>query len=125
MNFNLKYVLVNCGKCDISFAVPGPTYDRWCRTHENWYFPNGHVRYYPQESEEEKLRRQLETSRRSEVRLRADRDSVERSLRSTKGHLTRYRNRAESGHCPICNAHVKELAAHMEQEHSEQGEDAA
>lgn len=91
-----------CGECGTVYAVPQIFIDERQNDHKAFYCPNGHERYFPQKSDEEKLKDQL-------THCRADRDfwqnghnmeqnkrqSVERSRNALKGVITKMKKKGE------------------------------
>ncbi len=91
---------------------------------EKAHCPNGHVWWYTGKSDADKLREQLDTTRRDadwqrQCRQRAeeDREAANRRLNATKGVVTRMKRRAKAGVCPCCNRTFSALAAHMRTQH--------
>lgn len=90
----------------------------------DWFYcPAGHQLHYS-ETEATKLQRQLDEARRlKEISDRRADNAFERleterkSHASTKGQLTKTRNRIQSGHCPECHQFFGQLKRHMESEH--------
>jgi len=107
-----------CGECGILFAMPRFYLQARRGDHKNWHCPNGHERYYPDQSEEEKLKTENEKLR---TRLDWKKNEIEgltNQLRSTKGVVTKFKNRIKSGVCPYCNRSFSKLKAHMESKHN-------
>lgn len=107
----------SCCACGIVFGMPLDFYKECQSNTERWFFcPNGHRQHYT-ESEETRLRRQLENERDNVAYWRSQQALTEGSLRATKGHLTRLRKRAEAGVCIHCNRTFQNVARHMESQH--------
>ena len=108
---------LTCGTCGISFAVP----DWWFKSRENdhaiFYCPNGHQAYFPGESEEERLRRQLRYAEQSKEAAYRREERLGYQLRAQKGVATRIKNRIARGVCPCCNRQFADLARHMTSKH--------
>lgn len=113
-----------CANCHTDFGMT-PRMNRDRRDdHKTFYCPAGHQNYYPQQSDEEKLRAQLA---REEGRVAAERvrrqnaedrlAAVRRSRSAVQGHLTRARKRAAAGVCPCCNRSFKQVRDHMRGQH--------
>lgn len=121
---NQTLVAVNCAKCAVLFALP-ETWDKQFRTdHQNFFCPAGHHNYYPGETDEEKLRKQvaqLQTNlEHKEARicsLREQRAALERSRAALRGVHTRTCNRIKNGVCPCCHRTFSNLLGHMKTEH--------
>lgn len=94
---------VACAACHIPFGIT-PEFEAARRAdHAEFKCPNGHVNYFPQKSAAEKaeearaqLARQLETERRWAHDARERERRIERSLRATRGVVTRLKNRAKA-----------------------------
>lgn len=108
--------------------------DTWERKrradHTTFYCPNGHDQYFPDETEEEKLRKQLarekHNAEQEQARLReaankarAAADRSERRRAAMKGQVTRIKNRVGKGVCPCCNRTFTNLQRHMTGQHPE------
>ena len=52
------------------------------------------------------------------------RGAAERTLRTTKGHLTRSRKRACRGLCPFCKRHFVNVQRHVETKHPDAAKEA-
>lgn len=115
-----------CGKCGISFAMPGQ-FDKECEAYgTTFYCPNGHPRVY-RTSAAVKLQAELDqmkASRDWEARTaRYNADQLEHERRrhaATKGQLTKTRKRAEAGVCPHCPRSFVDVKRHIANKHSEQ-----
>ena len=105
------------GGCGLWFGIDS----RWRAArqfdHLTWYCPNGHRQWYPDDNNEDKLRKEV-------GRLKADRtfwqDEAERrarSLSAVKGQVTRLKNRARAGVCAFCNRHFANVERHCHTKH--------
>lgn len=113
---NEKMVLEDCCVCGVNFGVTENFHLSRKKTGKEFYCPNGHSLIY-KNSEYDELKKNAKMYREwydEEVEKRC---VAEGSLRATKGHLTRTRNRISKGVCPCCNRNFKNLAAHMENKH--------
>lgn len=81
-------VIEKCINCGILFAMPSELNRKRRRDHKNIYCPNGHAQYYPQLSEEEKLKSRLHYC---SIRN----DELEKSLKLTDYRLRYYKGRAK------------------------------
>jgi hypothetical protein len=115
-----ELTVVECANCEIAFAVPVRFEENRREDHQTFYCPRGHYNYYPHKTDKEKLRQQLAAAQGRVVHERDQREAVEKSLRATKGHLTRVKKRVSHGVCPFCNRHFNELEAHVATKHPEQ-----
>lgn len=85
----------------------------------------GHGQVYAKgETEEDKLRRELQRSQQrlaekdDEIRAQRDsREATERQLAAQKGVVTRIKNRVGHGVCPCCTRSFNDVARHMKSKH--------
>ncbi|MCK5019821.1 MAG: hypothetical protein KAS32_22370 [Candidatus Peribacteraceae bacterium] len=110
---------VTCSKCGVVFGLTQSHISQLRESHDTFHCPNGHSRYYPGESEKEKLQRKLESTEKSLTVARNMSDFHERSASAQKGAKTRILNRIKEGVCPHCNRQFKNLHRHMESKHKE------
>ena len=125
-NTDTTLTVVSCCTCGIRYAIPA-SLDRSARKYhsqksDGWWLccPLGHTWGYVGKSDEERLREQLSDARDSLASVRADRDQIQASLRSTKGVVTRQKKklqRVTAGVCPCCNRTFQNLARHMGTKH--------
>lgn len=115
---------IECGECGQIFALSNEFIDRRQNDHKNWYCPNGCRRYYPEESDKEKLRRRLSEAQEEVNRERTWRHEAEDETETTKkqrnalkGHLGRAKKRAAAGTCPCCKRTFQSLSTHMLKQH--------
>lgn len=113
-----------CYKCGMLFGITQRFEKDRRKDHEGFYCPRGHKQWYSAQSDEERLKKELikaqeEANRKGTAlqAVRAERDFMERSRSSIKGHLTRTKNRIGNGVCPCCNRTFKDLARHMQGQH--------
>lgn len=117
----INLIDIVCGTCGIPYAVP----DGWIAERQkeagSIHCPNGCRRVW-QESEADKLRRQLAAT---QVELRAEHCSVLHKQhlldeeRAEKIKLERKLKRVGRGVCPCCNRSFINLARHMNSKHPE------
>lgn len=115
-------ITIDCYKCGVLFGMPDSLNRECLRDHSrNFYCPNGHGQVYAGETEEQKLKRRVKWAEDSAASARARADQAEASLRTTKGHVTRLRNRARAGVCPFgCKRHFTDLERHVASKHAGQ-----
>lgn len=116
-----------CPVCGILYAIPErlrAEAQRKAHHAIEWCCPNGHELGYSGESDEEKLRRELDAQRDYAARLAAQRDQAQAEAKSHKGRATRFKNdrdrerkRVAGGVCPCCNRSFKNLSRHMAGQH--------
>ena len=114
----------NCIACGVVIAGPESTKKFRKADHKSFYCINGHRQFWPQKSDTERLREQLEEKERalelSRNRTAIERSAKERAKRSAaayKGQATKVKRRVANGVCPCCNRTFKDLARHMESKH--------
>lgn len=119
-------IVIDCAKCHMTFGIPDRFQKDRRNDHATFYCPAGHDNYYPGKSEAEKLREQLDRTKKSleiehQLREGAQRraDAAQRSLSATKGVVTKMKRRISNGVCPCCNRHFKDLERHMHNQHPE------
>lgn len=125
IEYTTKLVTEVCCACAVPFAMPA-SLQKQLRSDPGttFYCVNGHAQHYTGETEEAKLRKQLEASRlradRAEDTARYQRNRAARAERSAiayKGVATRQRNRIARGVCPCCNRYFPEMDQHMITKH--------
>lgn len=108
-----------CCKCGMTFGLPNSLQTRLRRTHDGFYCPHGHRQYYFSESDVEQANRKLQQERAAHDQTRAGLRDTERSLRATKGVVTRTKRRIANGVCPCCKRSFANVKRHMEKKHPE------
>lgn len=106
-----------CRDCGIVYAAPQSFWRERRRTHQNFSCPNGHERHFVSESDEERLRKELERANSRVDFYRRESEQQKRSRSAMKGQLTKTRNRIAKGVCPCCNRTFEDLARHMTSKH--------
>lgn len=122
-----------CGECGVVWAMPEKFIELRREDGATWYCPNGHHWVYSGETEEKKLRRELEATKDRLAHARAARDQANaetqearHSLRTTKGVVTKLKKRVSAGVCPApgCQRHFQDLERHIASKHPEFVSDA-
>lgn len=121
--------------CGVTFAVPDWMLTKLRQNRNSFYCPNGHGQSFTGETEEQKLRRELEKVKKKaeEDLARVERqkkwaeesrdlackarDRQERRAAAFKGHLARTHKRVGNGVCPCCKRTFAALARHMACKH--------
>jgi hypothetical protein len=118
------FTTLTCGSCGVHFAMDSSLYDRRTQDHESFWCPNGHQRHFVNETEAQRLARQLDAQkadtkfwRDSHAHATEREDKANRRLRATRGVVTRYKRRMIQGRCPCCSHQFKDLARHMSNQH--------
>ncbi len=109
-------VVMRCGQCGISFAVPDFFQRERIEDGGSWYCPNGHCRAYT-EPEVKKLQRKLASA---EARAIAAEDQ----RRAAEKRAAAARKRTGNGVCPCCKRTFVQLARHMNAKHPDYAESA-
>ena len=115
--------------CGMVHAVPKELRDFQLRQHrdgkkvETIYCPLGHG-HAPAGESEAKVERERNARLQARIdQVRADRDSIQRSLTAQKGATTRMRNRVHAGTCIHCDRHFVNLEHHMRSAHKHEADD--
>lgn len=111
--------------CGMKHAVPTELYEYQLRAHRDdgksvdIYCPLGHAHVPAGKSEADKLRERLAAEQRRVTSMQAVLDQERASLRATKGQLTKARNRAAKGVCPVpgCKRSFSNVARHVANQH--------
>ena len=114
----------DCPNCAVVFAIPERMQQERYNDGKSFYCPNGHSMSWSV-TETDRLHKKLadvEADRKYAWQVYqeadADRKRTAASLRVTKGHLTRLKNRVEAGVCIHCNRTFQALAKHMKTKHA-------
>jgi hypothetical protein len=101
-----------CCECGIRSYVPASFKAERRSDHRTFYCPNGHAQHFPQQSETERLRKELSQAEIEKSRLARDLEAKSKSL----AQVTK---RIANGVCPCCQRTFKQLVAHMKNKHPE------
>ncbi len=95
-NLLVRFVVEECAKCEIEFAITEDLYDKRRKDHKVFYCPNGHAQEYMVQSDLEKMKESRDACRDEASMWEEHSDYVEEELVSTKrsaaaykGHITR------------------------------------
>lgn len=122
----LELELFTCSHdaCGISFALPTWYAKERRADHATWYCPNGHRRYFPGKSDEEKLRDQLQAAKKEveyqrSLRQEADQNAKHFEARANgyKGQAAKLKKRAAAGTCAFCSRTFSNVADHVKTQH--------
>ena len=119
-----KLTVVACW-CGIRHAIPAELDDFQDRQHDNGqqqrgiYCPLGHSHIRAGDGEADKLRKQLASEKVMAASAQAALDQERASHSATKGKLTKERNRAKNGVCPVpsCHRSFVNVARHVATKH--------
>lgn len=108
---------LSCGSCGVQFAMTETMYKKLRRNKKYFYCTNGcHIHFYT-ESDEERLRRQLDSEREENRGLSYRLDHANRSRAALRGQVTKIKRRVGNGVCPCCDRSFQDLKRHMEGQH--------
>ena len=118
---------IKCCDCGVLFAMPDYLLKQRRADSATFWCPNGHPQAFTeteatrQRRRAEELECQLEGTRAAMGSWRDQAEASERSLRAVRGHLTRAKNRARAGVCPVdeCSRHFENLQRHIATKHPE------
>lgn len=111
---------MECKTCGILYALPEAVRAERKSSGAVWYCPNGHQWWY-KESEADRYRNLYEQERQRAANWR-DEYQVERAAHSTtKGQMTKLKNRVANGVCPVCHRTFVALGRHMHTKHPDYG----
>lgn len=128
-----EFAVIECcwKECRLSFAMPSGFKKERLLDHGEFFCPRGHRQFFLGETEETKLKRQLEAKQADVDRERRWREMAERSLVAQRALATRARNetkrlkeRVANGVCPFpgCKRAFKAemaLTRHLKTKHPE------
>lgn len=124
ITLDVQLVLEECCQCGMVFAVSSSFQRQRQRQHDTFYCPAGHGQAYTGKSDLEQAQADIEKYRRlwkEEANYAAsvvsERNAAQRSLRATKGQLTKTKKRIANGVCPCCRRHFVNLERHMTGQH--------
>ncbi len=116
-------VLCDCCVCGEPIVVPSARGKTLRAKGGQFFCINGHSQSFT-ETENMKLKRQLEErdrllaeSRAETKRREEDWEKAQRSAAAYRGKLTEVKNRVGRGVCPCCNRTFQNLMAHMQTKH--------
>ena len=116
---NVWFEVEHCYKCSMAFAMPSDFKRNKLKDRSTFYCPSGHPQYYIGQTEEQRLKKELEQKAKL---LEAANDRVDVVKRErdhiTKAHV-KMRSRVMNGVCPCCNRTFQNLMSHMKSEHPE------
>lgn len=118
--YSTTLTITSCGNCGIPFAIPSNLYAARQDDGKSFYCPNGHFISWKAANETAALKRQLAAEKDRVAAELARAEGAEASLRTTKGHVTRLRNRTLAGDCPLCGQHLRDVARHVARVHPDE-----
>ena len=103
--------------CGVVYAISEAFEKARRRDHKTFYCPNGCSRHFPQQTDEEVLRRQLEQAQRRAASAEGQATRAEYQRRAAVGQVTKIKKRVANGVCPCCQRTFRDLASHMADKH--------
>lgn len=111
---------INCGCCGGTYAINERYREKQYQDGGCWTCPYCKVSWgYSNNSENAKLKRELDAERQRKERALAEANSLRASLSAQKAQTTKLRNRAKNGVCPCCTRSFTDLRRHMTTKHPE------
>lgn len=86
----IKIELAECCKCHIPFWVSIETVERWRRSKETFYCPNGHSMSYQGKSDKQKIKEALDKADRLQVCCSNKGEEIKKLEKSIIGHKGAY-----------------------------------
>jgi hypothetical protein len=122
--FTGKLAVETCIRCGVAFGIPTDLRSGLLETQADFYCPNGHGQHFADETEAQKLQRELAAAKRREANARTvaqswrdQAETAEARRRGQKAANTRLRNRIAAGVCPCCHRNFQDLRRHMDGQH--------
>lgn len=113
---DVRLDVIQCGCCDIWFAIPEAKHDKMKSNGVYIYCPNGHYIGYDK-SEISKLKDKLEQANKQIANTQFELMTERNAHQSTQRKLRRTMKRVSNGICPCCNRQFVNLRRHMEGKH--------
>jgi hypothetical protein len=114
-------VLETCCNCGMTFGITQGFMDMRRNDGEIFYCPNGHSQHYSHsiKSKLEDMKKAFLNAQQDTQWWREEAEAKAKALSSTKGQLTKVKNRIAKGVCPCCNRQFLDLNRHMDNQHPE------
>lgn len=119
----IKFTEVKCCQCGLMYFVPESVEEAWRKSGNGFWCPNGHSLTFG-DSENKKLKRELDASKQREETIRRQRDDAQRlkdAALAANTDLERKarlaKKRAALGVCPCCHRTVSQMARHIKSKH--------
>lgn len=114
---NIWFTVEHCYKCQVSFAMTSDFQQMRRKDRQTFYCPAGHGQVYMGETEESKLKRELERKEQMLAAEQARAAKSEQSLSQVSKAHRKMRERVMNGVCPCCTRTFQNLMSHMKSEH--------
>jgi len=89
----MSLVNICCATCFVEFGIPQKMKEEKMDDHTAFFCPSGHKNFYLSDSDEDKLKNKLKIAEENRHRLYNRLESEKASHRTTRGHLTRLKNK--------------------------------
>ena len=106
-----------CVKCGVLFAIPTHMINERRQDHKELYCPSGHCLVFRDESEAEKLQREVNRLKQKTAELAQDAHDANQRAEKAVLEKRRIENRVHAGVCPDCNRTFVNVARHMKSKH--------
>jgi hypothetical protein len=115
----LEIVWVTCGAngCSLPVGMPKKFYEAKKKSRSTWYCPAGHCRIFVGETNEERLKRELEYEKQHRQRAEQDKERARHAAAIARGKLNAAKERVGNGVCPCCKRSFENLRRHMATKH--------
>lgn len=95
------WVTKTCCTCHVQYKITAEHQQQLMQSHETFYCPNGHSLYFPGETEEEKLKKQLEAKERDMQRLWEEDEQARLKIRELEKKLKEAEKKRQEPEKPI------------------------
>lgn len=112
------FVTETCCNCHMQFAMTNAFKTARLADRKEFYCPAGHGQHYTGESEEAKLKRELERANQMLESAQSRAQTMQQKHDEVSRAHSRMRHRVFNGVCPCCNRTFENLARHMQSEHA-------
>lgn len=113
-----QLVLVTCGTCSATHAIPRVMYDYYWREGGFWHCPNGHKWGWSQSNSERERQRQERELLKQRVAQQADEIADKaKAIDKLERKIKRHKTRTAAGVCPCCNRSFAKLRMHIASKH--------
>jgi len=108
-----------CLTCGIQYAIPDDYDQELRKNHRTFYCPRGHTMYYPEETEEERLRKALLKEQKKRREYQEEYTKLNRQLNDTLEQYGKLKKRVNAGVCPYCRRHFANVEQHIQSKHKD------
>jgi hypothetical protein len=114
-------VLETCCNCGITFGMTQGFKNMRNEDGKSFFCPNGHSQYYTKSiaTKLKEANSALKNAKEDAKWWQEEAEAKAKALSSTKGQLTKVKNRIAKGVCPCCNRQFLDLNRHMDNQHPE------